>query len=137
MLTRRKFAFRVNNLRSFLALSFCLARHSTLHRLRQLEIAHLDAGDLHAPRTGLRINHLLELGVDLVPLGQQMIEVGLAQNAPQRCLADQRRCAHVIEHLDYRLFGIDYPEIDDRVDFHRHVVASDGLLRWDLERDDA
>ena len=66
-----------------------------------------------------------------------MIEVGLAQNAPQRCLTDQRRCAHVIEHLDYRLFRIDYPEIDDRVDLHRHVVPSDGLLRWDLERDDA
>ena len=81
LLTGDELAFRVNDFRSFLTLGFCLTRHSTLHGLWQLEIAHLDARHLHAPCAGLGVDHLLELGVDLVSLRQQVIQVRLAQDA--------------------------------------------------------
>ena len=32
---------------------------------------------------GLLVDDLLQPGVELVPLGQQMVQVGLAQDAPQ------------------------------------------------------
>ena len=40
----------------------------------------------------------LKLGVDLVTAGEQRVEVGLAEDAPQRGLAHQRSRAAIIHH---------------------------------------
>src|SRR5258708_5235445 len=84
LLAGDELALRVNDFRALLTLGFGLASHGALHGLWQLEVAHLDAGDFHAPGACLGVDDLLQLGIDLVAFGQQVIEVRLAQDAAQR-----------------------------------------------------
>ena len=81
MLAGAEFALRVDDLGPLLALGLSLAGHGPLHRLREFEVAYLDACHFHSPRACLDIDDLLELGVDLVSLGQQVIQIRLAEDA--------------------------------------------------------
>src|SRR5262249_22447022 len=77
-----------------------------------------------------------QLGVDLVSLRQQVIQIGLPQDRTKRRLGNQRGSTHEVEHLDDRLLGINHAKVDDRVDLHGDVVAGDCLLRWHVQRHD-
>ena len=67
-------------------------------------------------------------GVDLIPLGQQLVHVALADHRPQRGLGDLRHRVVVVLHVDDRLERVDHPVVDDGVHPHGHVVPGDALL---------
>ena len=81
---------------------FGLPRHGPLHALRDLDVLDLDDAHLDAPGLGLLVDDLLEPSVELVALGEQVVEVGLAQNAPQRRLGDLRGGRDEVLHLHDR-----------------------------------
>jgi hypothetical protein len=74
LLAGAEFDLRVNDFGPLVALGFRVVGQRALHRLGQLEVENLDAGYFHSPRARLNIDDLLELGIDLVSLGQQVIE---------------------------------------------------------------
>ena len=89
----------------------------------------LDIGDLDAPGVGLRVEDFLDVAVELVALGQHLVEIVLAEHRAQRRLRELARRLHEVLHLDGRVLRIDDPEIDHRVDLHRDVVTRDHVLR--------
>ena len=48
----------------------------------------LDVGDLDAPGIGLRVEDLLDVDVELLALGQHLVEVVLAEHRAQRRLRE-------------------------------------------------
>ena len=50
---------------------------------------------------------------------EQLVELVLAEHAPQRRLCDLRRRDHEVLDLDDRVLGLDDPEVGDGVDAHR------------------
>ena len=72
---RLELARGVDDLRALLALGLRLLRHRALHLERQVDVLHLDHRDLDAPRIGVLVEDLLQLLVQLVALGQQLVEL--------------------------------------------------------------
>ena len=72
--------------------------------------------------------------VDVLALGQQLIEVGLAEHAAQRRLGDLRRRAEMVDDLDDGVVRVDDAEVDDGVHLDRDVVARDALLARHVHR---
>ena len=89
---------------------------------------------LIAPGRRRLVDDLLQDRVDLVALGQELVERVLAEDAPQRRLRDLRRRDHEVLDLHDRLLGVDDPEVGDRVHADRDVVLRDHLLRRDVQR---
>ena len=73
--------------------------------------------------------------VQLLALGEQVVELRLPEHAPQRRLRELRRGVQVVLDLDDRPARLHHAEVDDRVDLHRHVVARDDVLRRHVEHD--
>ena len=67
-------------------------------------------------------------------MGQQGVQVGAAQQRPQRRLRDLRGGHRVVLHGQNRFQRIGHLEHDDGVDAGRHVVAGDHLLGRDGQR---
>src|SRR4026207_2307266 len=74
-----------------LALGLGLAGHRPLHAGRDLDVLHLDHAHLDAPGGGLLVDDLLQDLVDLVAVGQELVQRVLAEDAAQRRLRDLRR----------------------------------------------
>ncbi len=87
------FARRSRSASAWRAIACCM-------RLGDLDVLDLDRRDLDPPRLGLRVDHVLELLVEAVALGQQRVEVGAAEHRAQRRLRDLERGA--VEALDLR-----------------------------------
>src|SRR4051812_46345201 len=136
-LGRLELALGVDDLRAALALGLGLAGHRALHPLRDADVLDLDRRDLDPPRVGLLVDDLLEGLVEALALGEQHVEVGLAEHGAQRGLRDLRRRGAVALDLDDRPDRVDDLEVRDRVDLRRDVVAGDEVLRGDVERDRA
>ena len=128
-------AFGVDQLGALLALGLGLLRHRALHLLGQVDLLHLDRAHLHAPRLGVLVDDLLELAVDLVALGEQLVELRLAAHAAQRGLRQLRGAVEVVLDRDHRLLGVQHAEVEHRVDLHRDVVARDHFLRRHVHHD--
>ena len=75
--------------------------------------------------------------VDLVALGEQLVERVLAEHRAQRRLGDLRRRDEVVLDLRDRGLRIDDAEVRHRGHPHGHVVLRDDLLRRDRQRDGA
>ncbi len=60
-----------------LAVGLGLPGHRALHGLGQRHVLDLDAVDLHAPADGRAVDHQLQTLVQLLPVGQQVVEVAL------------------------------------------------------------
>src|SRR5215210_965494 len=120
-----------------LALALGLPRHRPLHLLRNLDVLDLDDADLDPPGVGLLVYYRLQLLVYLLAVNEQVVEVLLAQDAPERRLGDLARREHVVLDLDHGFVGIDDPEVDDGVDAGRHVVAGDDVLGRHVHGDGA
>src|SRR5215217_3780010 len=73
-------ALGVDDLRPALALGLGLARHRSLHRLRYLDVLDLDRRHLDAPGLRLVVDDLLEIVVQAVALGEQLVELGAAEH---------------------------------------------------------
>ncbi len=130
-------ALGVDDLCPRLAFGFRLPCHRALHLCGDLDVFDLDDGDLDPPRRGLLVDDSLQDRVDLLALGEQLVERVLAEHGAQRRLRDLRRRDHEVLDLDDRRFGVDDPEVGDGVDAGGDVVLGDDLLRWDVERDRA
>src|SRR2546421_1576620 len=122
-------ALGVDDLCAPLALCLRLARHRALHAARNLDVLHLDDRDLDAPGRGRLVDDPLQNRVDLLALGQQLVEDVLAEDRPQRRLRDLRRRDHEVLDLHDRSLRIDDPEVRHRVHAHGHVVLRDHFLR--------
>src|SRR6267378_148161 len=68
-------AFGVDHLGAPLALGLGLARNGAHHRLVQVDVLDLDVGDLDAPGVGLRVEDSLDVEIELLALGQQLVEL--------------------------------------------------------------
>src|SRR5216683_6639250 len=75
--------------------------------------------------------------IDLLAVGEQLVQRGLSECGSQRCLRDLGGRVDVVEHLSDGSLRIDDLEIDDGVDLRGHVVVRDDLLRGHFERDHA
>jgi hypothetical protein len=126
-----------DHLRAALALGLGLAGHRALHAGRDLDVLHLDDRDLDAPGRGSLVDDLLQDRVDLVALGEQLVEQVLAEHRPQRRLRDLRGGDHEVLDLHDRVLRLHDPEVGDRVHPHRDVVLGDDFLGRDVERDRA
>src|SRR5215210_3988692 len=69
-------------LRPPLPLALGLPRHRPLHLLRDLHVLHLDDANLHPPGVGLLVYYGLELLVYGLPVGEEVVEVLLSEDAP-------------------------------------------------------
>ena len=123
-----------DDLRAPLALRLRLPGHRALHPGRDLDVLHLDDGDLDAPGRGRLVDDRLEDRVDLVALGEELVEDVLAEHRAQGRLRDLRGGDHVVLDLHDRVVRLDDAEVRHRVDAHGDVVLRDDLLRRDVER---
>src|SRR5438270_48571 len=137
LLGRLELALGVDDLRAPLALGLRLTRHGALHAARDLDVLHLDDRDLDSPGPGRLVDDPLQDLVDLLALGEQLVERVLAEHRPQGRLRDLGRRDHVVLDLHDRALRVDDLEVRDRVHPHRHVVLGDDLLRRDVQRDRA
>ena len=124
----------VDDLGAAFALGLGLAAHRVDHVGRQRDVSHLDDRHLDAPRLGRLVDDVLQALVHVVALAQQLVEVGLAEDAAQRGLRDERRRADVVGDLDDGHLGVEDAEVDDGVHLHRHVVPGDDVLAGHVHR---
>src|SRR5580765_3356201 len=132
---RLELAVGVDDLGPALALGLGLLGHGALHVLGQVDLLDLDVRNLDAPGLGVLVDDPLELLVDLVARREQIIELHLAEHAPQGGLGDLRGRVQIVLHGDHRALRIDHPEVDHGADLDRHVVAGDHVLRRHVEGD--
>src|SRR4029077_19943815 len=137
LLRRLLLAFGIDDLGTALALGLGLAGDGTHHALVEVDALELDIGDLDAPGFGLFVEHVLDAGIELVALGQHLVEVVLAQYPAQRGLGELAGGDEIVPDLDDGALGIDDAEIDDGRDLDRDVVAGNHVLRRHLIDDDA
>src|SRR5829696_658033 len=117
------------------ALALGLARHRPLHLRRDLDVLDLDHADLYPPRLGLLGYYLLELLVYGFPVGQEVVEILLAEDAPQGSLAYLACGQDVVLDLDDALVRVHHPEVDHRGYAGGDVVAGDEVLGRDIQGD--
>ena len=86
---------------------------------------------------GALVDDLLEHRVDLLPVGEQLVQLDLAQHRAQRRLGKLARGVEVVLDLDDRLGRVEHPHVEHRVHLDRDVVPGDDVLRRDVERHDA
>src|SRR5690606_16802351 len=90
-----------------------------------------------APGIGLLVEDGADLAVELVTLGQHLVQVVLAEHRAQRGLGELAGGFVVALDVDDRFLRIDHAEVHHRVDLDRDVVARDQVLRRDVHDDGA
>ena len=97
------------------------------------DLADLDAGHLHAPALG----DLVQLGaqhlVDLLALGQHVVQRDVADDRAQGGGGDALRGAGEVAHLEHAQARVDDLPVDQEVDVDRRVVLGDAGLARDLQ----
>ena len=83
------------------------------------------------------VENLLELLIQPIALGEQIVELGLSQDAPERSLGELRRRVVKVLDRDDCLQRIHHAEEHHGVHLHRHVVARDDVLGRHVEDDRA
>ena len=126
MIFARRSAFRLG-----------LAGDRADHAVVEIDLLDLDGADLDAPRLGLLVEDLLQVGVQLVAFAEHLVERVLAEHRAQRGLRELAGGLQEILDADHRAVGIDDAEIEHRVDLHRDVVARDHVLARHVEHDRA
>ena len=136
LLGRLELALGADDLGAPLALGLGLTGHGPLHALRQLDVLDLDDRDLDAPRLRLLVDDALQDLVDLVALGEQLVERVLTEHGAQGGLRDLARAHEVVLDRDDGRARIDDAEVDDGRDTYGDVVLGDDVLRGHLQRHD-
>ena len=62
----------------------------------------------------------------------RLIQLGLAENGPERCLCQLRGGVEVVFDFRDRLVGHHHAEIHDRIHLYRYVIARDHVLGRDV-----
>ena len=89
----------------------------------------LDIGDLDAPALCRVVQDCLDVRIELFALGEHVVQLVLTDYRAQRGLRELTGCLDAILHLNDGFLGVNDAEVNDRVHFHRHVVATDHVLR--------
>ena len=82
-----------------------LPRHRPLHGVGQRDVLDLDTFDVDAPARGRAVDHQLHALVELLSIAQQVVEVALADDGPERGLRDLPDGGDVVLHVDRRTDG--------------------------------
>src|SRR5690606_30482964 len=113
-----------------------LPGHGPFHRLGQGDVLDLHPVDVDTPVQCRAVDHQLEALVQPLAVGQQVVQVALADDAPQRRLRHLGHREPVVLHTDDGLHRVDHLEVDDRVDPDGDVVPGDAVLRGHRQRHD-
>jgi hypothetical protein len=130
-------AFGGDDLPPALPLGLGLLGHGPLHLVGQVDVLDLHAHHLDAPRIGPLVDDDPDDLVDLLPLGEEFVQFGLPDDAPQGGLGELTRGEVIVLDLHHRLGRVRDAEVHHRVDFDRYVVLGDGVLRGDVQGHDA
>src|ERR1035437_2758242 len=130
------FAFGVDDLGALLPFGFGLAGHGAFHGVGQLDVLEFDQGDLDAPVDGGDVEDLADVQVDLVGLGQGLVQGVLADDLAQGGLGDLVDGGVDVLDSDDGFDGVDDAEVGDGGDVDADVVAGDDALRLDGHGDD-
>ena len=131
-----KFAVGGDDSGSSFTLGFGLAGHGALHRIGQHHVLDFDAIDVYAPAQRGTVEHHRQALVEAFTVGEQVIEVALADDRAQRGLRDLADRGHVVLDVDGDPYRIAHVEVDDGVDPDGDVVAGDAVLGGHGHRDD-
>lgn len=123
-----EFFLRVNDLRATFALRFRLTRDGLLHLLWQVYILDFYCGDFDAPGFRLLIDDPLEIGIDLIPFREKVVELALSQHATERGLRHHGCGVQVVFHLDNRALLVYHPEVDSGIHLDGDVVFRNDIL---------
>ncbi len=120
------------------ALSLCLrlCRHHAFHLLGELNLFNLHGGDLDAPGVGVLVDNLLKHLVEPLPLGEQLIKLGLAEDIAQGGLGYLGGGSDMVQDLDHGALRVNYPEVNYGVHPDGDIVLGDYLLVRDIHGDD-
>src|SRR5699024_9567562 len=97
-------------------------------RLRQGHVLDLDAVDVDAPVDGRVVDHDRQAPIEPFAVGQQIVELALADDRAQGGLGDLADGEPVVLDIDDGLARIDDLEVDDGIYADGDVVAGDALL---------
>lgn len=84
------------------------------------------------PRLRVGVDDLLQALVELLPFGQQLVELGLPANAAQRRLRELGSGIVVVLDLHDGPCRVQDPIVEDGAHLHGHVVAGDHVLRGNV-----
>src|SRR4030042_1798782 len=116
-----KFALGMDDLGPALSFSFGLLGDRPDHRFRKVHVFRFYELDLDPPGVGVLIQDLLQLGVQFLPLGEEVVEFDLAQHAAQGRLRQLGWGIEIVLNVDDRFEGLYDSEVDDSIDFYRYV----------------
>jgi hypothetical protein len=103
-----------------------LPGHGPLHGIEQRDVFDLHPLDPDAPRAlSQLIDDAAQLAVDRVPLREQLVHLGLADDRTQGRLRLLRDREQVVLHVHDRPDRVHHAEVDDRVHPDGHVVFGD------------
>src|SRR5512139_3678534 len=125
----------MDDLRPALSFGFGLLGDGADHHFRKVHVLRLNQLDLDPPGIGMFVQYLLEMGVQFLPLGKEIVKFDLAEHAPQGCLGELGRGIKIVLDLDDGLKRFHDPEVDDGVHFNGYVILGDDILGWDVQRD--
>ena len=123
-----EFGFGVNDLGAPVALGLRLLGDGAHHVLRQLDRPDLDIAHLDAPGLGLGVEDALDVGAELLALGQHLVESCCPSTARKRRLRQHGSGRKVGLHLDDRALGIDDVEVEHGV--YLHLAGCRTIARW-------
>src|SRR5262249_15199474 len=116
------------------ALGFGLFGHGAQHGLREIDLLDLHVRDFHAVGRGVLVEDALDAGVQLVAMGQQLVELDFAEHGAQGGLGKLLGLPIVILHLDYGLWSVYHAPVHDCIALQSNVVAGDDVLRGNFQR---
>src|SRR6478752_3996456 len=78
----------------------------------------------------------LQVGVQLVAVSQQIVQIGLTQDVTQGGLTNLHSGIDIIDDIGDGALRIDDIEVEDGGHANGDVIACNNLLRWHLHGDD-
>jgi hypothetical protein len=107
--------------------------HRVLDVAGRHDLADLDRRDLAAPALGDLVELDPEELVDLVALGEDLVEADVADDRPEGRRRDTQEHARELLGVEDALERVDDPPVDEEVDVDRGVVLGDRPLAGDLD----
>ncbi len=110
-----------------------LAVHSCLDLLGRHDLPYLHSGDLHAPALGRLVHLRAQHRVDLLPLGQHVIQQDVADHCSQGRGGQPLGGAGVVLHVKHAQRWLHHLGIDQKVYIDGRIVLGDARLVGDTD----
>src|SRR6202035_3944200 len=115
-----------------LAFGFGLLGHGAKHVFRHVDLLDFDGDDFDAEGGGVAVDDGLDALIEVVAVGEDLVEVDFAEDGAEGGLGDLRGLVDVVGDFDDGLDRVDDAKGDDGVDLEGDVVAGDDVLRRDF-----